>query len=410
MKKTILLTTVCAAGALTAAPRVEGTPTIDWNAATHVLTVGYELADGPGIVTLSLQTNAPGGAWVAVDDARVTRLAGDVNRVTASGANKTISWTPDDDWPEALIAEGGLRAVLTVWSPSAPPPYMVADLRYAGVVRYYATTNALPGGLADARYKRDYLLMRKIEANEVVWKMGCPDSQPGAKGSGWDWTLETRHQVTLRHDYYIGVFELTIGQYATVMNGSRPGSASNEEDADECPVDKVSPSTILTGNASFIARLRTATGRTDFTLPTSAEWEYACRAGHGTGLYTGEEISDAGECSRVDALAWYYYNSGDRVHPVGRKAPNAWGLYDMLGNVDEMTRDHFVTDLGSAAVVDPEYPEEVPTDPGSYRFATCGGSIGRNASRIRCSCRNSLEGATKGYGFRVSCSVGGNRE
>ena len=94
----------------------------------------------------------------------------------------------------------------------------------------------------------------------------------------------------------------------------------------------------------FIGRLNARAGRNRYRLPTEAEWEYAARAGT-----TGDRYGD------LDAIAWYSNNSGDRTHPVGQKAPNAWGLHDMLGNVLECAADWY-DDYPGGVVTDPRVP------------------------------------------------------
>jgi formylglycine-generating enzyme required for sulfatase activity len=109
-----------------------------------------------------------------------------------------------------------------------------------------------------------------------------------------------------------------------------------------------------------------------YRLPTEAEWEYAYRAGTTTAYYDGP--SDAAVwrlCSPLDAnldkIGWYCGNAGDTTHPVAQKQPNAWGLYDMAGNVWEWVEDWWQDDLGSAAATDP-----VGVNPGSTRVVRGG--------------------------------------
>ena len=153
---------------------------------------------------------------------------------------------------------------------------------------------------------------------------------------------ETPHEVTLTQPFYLGVTEVTNAQWKTVM-GNVP---SNWKD-DDLPVEQVSWEDAV----SFCKKLSSlpterAAGRV-YRLPTEAEWEYSCRAG------TSTEYSFGNEESLIGDLAWFDGNSEDRTHPVGQKQPNAWGLYDMHGNVWEWCSDRHDY-LLDGAVTDPE--------------------------------------------------------
>jgi formylglycine-generating enzyme required for sulfatase activity len=159
----------------------------------------------------------------------------------------------------------------------------------------------------------------------------------GSTDGGTDET--PAHRVTISKPFLMGKYEVTQGQWKAVM-GSNP---SNFTGNDDLPVERVS----WDDCQEFIRRLNATTGG-GWRLPTEAEWEYACRAGS-TGGYAGD----------VDAMAWYGDNSGRqridsrpmslqerldngcRTHPVGAKQPNAWGLYDMHGNVWEWCSDWY---------------------------------------------------------------------
>ena len=135
----------------------------------------------------------------------------------------------------------------------------------------------------------------------------------------------------------------------------------------------------------FIRKLNAAVGEERYRLPTEAEWEYAARAGTSGDRY-----------GNLDAIAWYGDNSGSRTHPVGRKAPNAWGLHDMLGNVWEWTQDWY-GDYPGGSVTDPQGPAS-----GSERVFR-GGSWGGFARYCRASFRGyDSPGFRAGYlGFRL---------
>src|SRR5690606_31888450 len=117
-----------------------------------------------------------------------------------------------------------------------------------------------------------------------------------------------------------------------------------------------------------------------YRLPTEAEWEYACRAGSATEYYYGDDAPALGE------YAWYADNSEDKTHKVGQKKPNAFGLYDMIGNVAEWTYDQYLPDYTHRADKDVvEDPVTVPTE--LYPHAVRGGSFKSTAAELRSAAR-----------------------
>lgn len=127
------------------------------------------------------------------------------------------------------------------------------------------------------------------------------------------------HRVMIRKGFYIGRYEITQAQWQSVM-GSNPSNFKGED----LPVEQVS----WTDAHEFIKKLNERGDNFIYRLPTEAEWEYACHGG-----MTGDSMG------ALDTLAWYFNNSAGKTHPVGAKQPNAWGLYDTLGNVWEWCED-----------------------------------------------------------------------
>jgi formylglycine-generating enzyme required for sulfatase activity len=156
--------------------------------------------------------------------------------------------------------------------------------------------------------------------------------------------------VTLGHGFWIGKYEVTQREYLAVI-GSNPSSFPGDLDR---PVESVSWLD-ATNYCAQLTQRELAAGRialgSQFRLPTEAEWECAARAGTSTRFSYGDDP----DYTNLAEHAWYWFNSGFGTHPVGQKAPNPWGLYDMEGNVLEWTQDWYGPYPGGA-VTDPQGP------------------------------------------------------
>jgi formylglycine-generating enzyme required for sulfatase activity len=239
------------------------------------------------------------------------------------------------------------------------------------------------------------LEMVLIPAGEFM--MGTPDSEKYAD----DWESlpweKPRHRVRITKPFYLGKYPVTQEQWEAVM-GNNPSHFKGPTN----PVECVS----WADCQQFLRKLnaKSLPGGGKFRLPSEAQWEYACRAGSKTRYCFGHEAS------KLPEYAWYAGNAGDKTHPVGEKKPNAWGLYDMQGNVWQWCQDRFGTDYyANSPLDDPTGPSFKPTNASiesSGLRVNRGGSWRVAAVPCRSACRSRV-GPNLGYydlGLRV-CRV-----
>jgi formylglycine-generating enzyme required for sulfatase activity len=206
--------------------------------------------------------------------------------------------------------------------------------------------------------------------------MGSPEDEEGRYDNEGP-----RHEVHLTRGFWLFDTPCTQALWSAVM-GTNPSQFQGEA----CPIERVSWEDCQT----FIAALNAQLPGLDLRLPTEAQWEYACRAGTDTARYHDD----------VNTIAWYGANSHGETHEVGQKSPNAWGLYDMLGNVEAWCDDG-LRDYEQGTVSDPRGPTGAAVD-----RVIRGGSWISPAQVVRAAYRRwYAPGYRRGYlGFRCSSS------
>lgn len=286
-------------------------------------------------------------------------LSGDLIGVTP-GARRIV-WDPAYNSPtyqDALMVN--FSASLS--TAEDDNTYMIVDLSGGASAAEYPVSfmSAPPAGGWTDEYKTDKLVLRRIPAGTAV--LGSPTDEIG-HNQYW----ETQRRTTFTNSFYMAIFETTQKQFENVM-GYVPASIPASGKADMNPVScvdyrllrgtnslwKAGTSGHTSGtwpqheatsffgvlNAKLAAALASAGfGDYEMELPTASQWEYACRAGT-TGSYNnGTTITNATKDANADLLAWYEGNFYSYGVAVGQKQRNAYGLYDMHGNVAEFTRD-----------------------------------------------------------------------
>ncbi len=207
----------------------------------------------------------------------------------------------------------------------------------------------------------------------------------------WVTRESPKHKVTIKEDFWIGKFEVTQGQWQAIMDDN---PSYFKDCGANCPVETVSWDDIQV----FLKRLNSRDTQFEYRLPTEAEWEYAARAGTTTAFAFGDSLSS----EQANFNSNYSYGNGakgkylEKTVSVGSYQPNAWGLYDMHGNVSEWCEDRYGA-YSSSAQIDP-----TGATSGSYRVNR-GGSWNYGAVALRSAYRsdNAPSFRINFFGFRL---------
>ena len=320
------LATVAAWGVPTVSD-LKVTPVAPWGMVLDYTVSGATAAEAS--VPVSVTATAVGTNYVA------RHLSGATN---CENGSHRVYWNMAKDGISATVAD----SVVTV---AHFDLYCVIDLSGGANATNYPISYlpAEPAGGWPDEYKTTKLVLRRVEAGSFIM--------------GDDQTDES-HRVTLTKPFYMGVFEVTQRQWELVM-GTKPSYFSNASCYATRPVEYVSynmirgssdgtrwPASSAVDATSFLGRLRAKTGLDGFGLPTEAQWEYACRAGRTSTYNNGSDAEDD-----LKTLGRYKDNGGsgsssscgtaNGTAAVGSYVPNAWGLYDMHGNVWEWCLDWY---------------------------------------------------------------------
>lgn len=321
--------------------------------------------------------------------------AGAAGAPVTSGVHKLV-WDAGADWPENVTNHFEVR--LTA-NDAVGQKFLLIDVSGGSAAGQYPVEfrdTLDPKVLTDV-YRTGKIVLVRLAAGS--YNMGSPDTELGR------YSDEVRHDVVLTKPFYIGMFEITQQQWERVMGTypSRYAAATN-------PVEQVGWTTVrggewptgakLPASDSFVGKLRKKTGL-PLDLPTEAQWEYACRAGTVSALNNGTNLADTSSDPNLSLLGRYSGNvndarPGDKHTNVGLYQANAWGLFDMHGNVAE-----WCLDWGGAyqtGTPDPEGPTS-----GSGRIVR-GGAFSKIARWCRSAGRRDIQAPgniNSDIGFRI---------
>lgn len=207
--------------------------------------------------------------------------------------------------------------------------------------------------------ERDFNLTDEVTIT-MVWipsgsfMMGQQDNEQDS-----DDDESPRHEVNINYDFWMGKYEITQAQWEAVTGYNRSHFIGENRPVERMSWDKI--------QEDFLSQVDD-----DFRLPSEAEWEYACRAGTETRFYWGDDPN----YEDITDYAWFKDNSNRETHDVGTKLPNAFGLYDMCGNVYEWCEDDYHSNYNDAPqdgspwiTVIPRYEEAHLVRGGTWKYS-----------------------------------------
>lgn len=413
--------------------------------------ITYDLAGEDAVITFDVQTNG-----VSLGKALLKNATGDVFTLVSAGMGRKIVWNARAAVGDRDVVFPNAKAVVTAWKKGAPPDYYVLDLE-DGTKSFYESEDLLPLGISSDVYRTSKMVFRRIHAEGEKFIMGSPEAERTAAGINKSATsfmgYETQHEVAFTKDFFIGVFEVTQAQWVKVFGGIPPeGVVTAQKSQNEwkmpqtffnngscaastLPIQQVAVGRWLRGRseasgaasahphkehvvydgsdpneqASFLHmfRLKAGSATTQYDLPFEAEWEFAARAGTTTAFSDGRDYNSATDYSDI---AVYGRAQTDGPLRVGSKKPNAWGLYDMHGNLREYCLD-WGKSMANEVDEGSSYVAKDAVDPDGLASGYVpgrGGAYSSAANMIRSSARQlnfDWTSQSDYCGFRIACPI-----
>jgi formylglycine-generating enzyme required for sulfatase activity len=335
----------------------------------------------PGTAPATVTATLRHGDGSSIGTVTYPALPADGFRQVSLGSFPGASATTDTNLFLEFTSDQPVLSFASVINNGSGDPFAIVATADTGSQELTVT---LPGGVP--------LVLEAVSGG--TFTMGSPATE---RNRGSD---ETQHQVTLTKSYFIGKTAVTQVQWQAVM-GSNPSYFSSC--GGNCPVEHVSWNDIA-GSGGFLEKLNAAlglSGASAFRLPTEAEWERAARGNTTTRFSFGDALDCDDQCGSCSAATWVWWcaDSGNATHAAGQKQPNAFGLYDMHGNIREWVQDWYGA-YPASAVTDPVGPAS-----GGSRVVR-GGSWDTELQN----CRSAYRGVAvpdyrdSAYGFRLAKS------